>query len=469
MKPATNSIVRNPGSAKDAAELTRQSNKWRDGYNSMRDLTIARVVFWIEAAQRGDFAELQRTLQKVERRYPVLRALIARHQAAMQKLDWEILIVSKKDKGVTPEMEQAQRRFLRSRYELIGNLTEALGFLQMAMFRGFSFLQKHFFKDGPNKGAVRELHWLPQWNFVRDGMFGDWFWNANASSGVSAEKLGEKNRIGGPNFPASDFLIRQVSTPLYEIALVAFVNWLMARKDWAGFVEIFGLPSAVVIMPPNIPTGQEDDYRDAAARVAESVNGALPHGSDVKFPGEYVRLNFPFKEFCDVMDKDVVLAGTGGLLTMLSMPQGAGNGAAKTHGDAFDSLMEGAASEINEIFNKQFDDVELDAAFPGQPHVAYFRLAPANRENLTAYVENLARLHAAGYRMADKQVEEKTGYPLTRSPLPTPPPAPPALQNRRAPLPLKSPAPELKSNGPELSPEELNQIRNRYFPRRKKK
>ncbi|HEY2082655.1 MAG TPA: hypothetical protein VGI88_07695 [Verrucomicrobiae bacterium] len=260
------------GGGKSAAELVRQSNRWRDNYNAIRGLFIARAVYLLEAADRGDFAELQLVMRKVERRYPALKGLKARRLAALEKLDWEIKIVGELPEGATRADAEAQQKFLRSRYELIENLTETIGFLATAEFRGYAILQKHRFNDGGKfDGAVRELHWLPQDQFSRNGQFGDFYYNRNSTFGIGIDScqavLGEQNRIGSEQLPRENFVIRDVDSPLYEIALIAFVHWSMGRKDWAAFTEIFGLPNGVAIMPANIPPGMEDEYRTAAERV----------------------------------------------------------------------------------------------------------------------------------------------------------------------------------------------------------
>lgn len=332
------------GGGKSAAELVRQSNRWRDNYNPIRGLVIARAIYILESADRGDFPELQLVMRKIERRFPVLKGLKARRLAALEKLDWEIRIVDQLPDGVTRADAEAQQAFLRSRYELIENLTEAIAFLATAEFRGYAILQKHRFNDGGQfDGAVRELHWLPQDQFSRNGQFGDFFYNQNSTFGAGIDSclalLGESNRIGSDELPREDFIIREVESPLYEIALIAFVNWAMGRKDWAAFTEIFGLPNGVAIMPANIPPGMEDEYRTAAERVADGISGALPNGSDIKFPTAGVRGKAPFKDFCDAQDADVVLAGTGGRLAMLTADKGGlGNGPALEHASAFDEI-----------------------------------------------------------------------------------------------------------------------------------
>lgn len=413
-----------PGGGKSAAQIVRGANRWRDQYNPLRSLTIARVVAIIEAAERGDFAELQLVMRKLERRYPVLKGLKARRLAALEKLDWDIKVMDPLPEGFTEAQAEAQQKFLRSRYDLVENLTDAFGFLATAEFRGYAILQKHRYSEGGasvpasrNAGAVRELHWLPQDQFSRAGQFGDFFYNQDSRFGIGgdtcAATLGEANRIGGEQLPRAEFVVREVDDPLYEIALSAFVNWAMGRKDYAAFVEIFGLPNAVAILPPNIPAGQEDAYRDAAEKVADGVSGALPNGADVKFPTASVRGEAPFKTYCDANDADVVLAGTGGRLAMLTADKGGlGDGPSAEHADAFDEIAQADARKINAVLQRDFDRVELAKEFPSQPPLVYFELCAVEEEDATEVINNIVALKTAGYRVKTEQVEEKTGYEL---------------------------------------------------------
>lgn len=405
-----------PGGGKSTGQLVRHSNAWRDSYNPLRQLVISKIVALLEAGERGDFAELQWTNRKVEKRYPILKGLKTRWETALEEMDWDIKVVDKLPEGATEAMAEAQQKFLRSRYELVENLTEAIGFLASADFRGYAILQKHRYDDGRNDGAVREFHWLPQWNFARDGQFGDYFYNPEFSFGATPQSLGEANRIGGEQLPRSEFLIREVDSPLFEIALIAFVNWAMGRKDWAACVEVFGLLKAIVIMPPNIPQGKEEEYRVAAEKVSDGVAGALPNGSDAKFPAAEARNNTPFKEFCDAQDADVVMAGTGGLLTMLTAPKGGlGDGPSEQHDDAFKKVGRAVARKINQTLQRDFDKIELAEAFPGQPCLAYFELAAIEEEDAQAVITVAATAAGIGLQADAEELSTKTGLKLERA------------------------------------------------------
>jgi phage gp29-like protein len=408
----TNRPQRKPdaGRGKSVRELVRIVNTWRDQWNPLRGLVAARAVQLIEAAEAGDYADLELTLRKVERRYPVLKALIARRLSAVEALDWDIRIMSPLPPGLTEKQARAQQKFLRARYDLVNNLPEAIGFLTLAEVRGFSVCQIHETEDGR-----LEFHWLPQWCFSREGQFGDWYWNERSQAGLGvgacAAVLGEDNRIGG-GLPRDSFIIREVDTPLYEIALFAFLNWSLARKDHAAFVEIFGLPNCIVEMPPDIPPGREPEFREAAEKVAESISGAVPAGAKPHFPTATIRTNGPFAEFAEIQERDLVLAGTGGLLTMLTTPTGIGQGASAEHGEAFRTIARADARKISAVLQSDFDRVALARRFPGQPAGVYFELAAKDETDITAFVHQVNILRQAGFSVDKEEVEERTGYKI---------------------------------------------------------
>jgi phage gp29-like protein len=377
----------------------------------LRGLVISRLVAHFEAADRGDLTDLQWLYSRIERRHPILRSLIIRRRAAIQKLDWDIKTVSQLPPGATEPQAEAQRQALRTAYDAIPNLREAIAHLALAEFRGFSILQIHRSTD------LEPIHLqpLPQWHFVRSGSSGDFYWNEHSRS-ISWRALTDAERIGGAALPRADFIIRACPMPINEIGAITFVNSAMAKKDWAAFVEIFGLPGCIVEMPPNIPQGKETEYETTAQAVAEGGSGSVPNGAKPHFPTAAIRGNSPFKEFLDFEEKDLVLAGTGGLLTMLTAPTGIGKGPSEQHADAFSDIACAEAAEISETFQRQLDLQILEAQFPGQPVLAYFSLAPESQEDLDAIVERVVKLESAGYSTDPKEISEKTGLRLERKP-----------------------------------------------------
>jgi len=407
------------GTGKTDATIVRRSNLWRDNYNPLRGLVMARLITIFEAAERGAFAELQLTLRKAEKRYPVLKGFVERLLCSVEELGWDVKVLKTLPPGATPDMAEKQRAFLKQRYDLIGNLNEAIGQIALAEVRGYAVLQKHRFEDGENAGAVSELYWLEPWVWVRDGYYGDFYYNEISRFGVGlgtcVSTLGEANRIGSDNLPREDFIMREVESPLYEIALIAFVNWLMGRKDWAAFVEIFGLAKGVVIMPPNIAVGKEADYQAAAEKVSDGVSGALPHDSDIKFPTAGVRGEDPFEKYCEAQNQDVVMSATSGLLSMLTVSGGGLNkGPSAEHQDIWIKIARMKGKRVNETLIKDFDLPELAAEFPGQPICVYFNIPTEDDEDIGALADTVVKFEGVNLQTDVKEISDRAGMKLTR-------------------------------------------------------
>ncbi|WP_112787756.1 phage portal protein family protein [Geminisphaera colitermitum] len=412
-------------------------NAWRAQFNPLRGLTIARGVNHLEEGMRGMFADLQWLYRAVERRDATLRGLKRLRLAAIGKLDWNI-----KTSEDSPAA-RAQAATLTAAYDAIDNLTAAIRFLSLAEFRGFAHLEKVYRGDNPANPVIH-LEPVPQWFWVRAHDSAPWEYN------VSSNMV---NR-GRPIDPAH-FIIREVEDPINEVALIAYIRKLLSQKNWDGFVEIFGIPSVFVVMPPNIPSEEVDKYIAMAKAVIADTRGVLPNGASVTTLEAAGAGGMTFKEHLDYQDAQIVLAGTSGKLTMLT-ESGSGTLAGGAHQDTFDTLAEAEAAEISECFQKQFDKPLLARAHPSEPVLAYFELAAETREDTKAILADVLNITQAGGAVDWAQISEKTGYTIQApsSQLPAPPPPPPAENAPQAPetpptAPTPAPAPEPAKMSPQ--------------------
>lgn len=388
-KSASRSAIQRHGStAGSPGKIVTYANRWRENYNPLRQLSIAIAVSLLERGQRGDMALLQWTFRFTERRYPILASVLSRCESPLLNFDWEIKLkdefpsappVKSNPQSAIPnpqsfaDMAEAQRQTLKAAYERLDNLMDAIRHLHLAEFRGYAHLQKHRDPDG----NVYHLETLDQWCICRDGLYGDWWWNPDSRSlTMPALVLGEEYHIGGEQLPLADFIIREVHRPIDEIGLINFVRANLCEKDWDAFIEIYGIPGGVVVMPPNVPEGKESEYESAAQQVAEGGSGAIPSGADYK-ANDGPRGVDPFTPRLQHLDEQVVLAGTGGKLTMLA-ESGSGTLAGGAHTDTFEDIAAARAAKISERFQRDFDAEVLAREHPGQPILAYFHLGKAD-------------------------------------------------------------------------------------------
>ncbi len=426
-------------------------NAWRAQFNPLRGLTIARGVNHLEEGQRGLFADLQWLYRAVERRDATLRGLKRLRLAAIGKLDWSV-----KTRDDSAEA-RAQAATLESAYDEIDNLTAAIRFLALAEFRGFAHLEKVYQGNNPAAPVVH-LEPVPQWFWVRAHDTAPWEYNVSSN-------MVNRGRAINP----AHFIIREVEDPINEVALIAYIRKLLSQKNWDGFVEIFGIPSVFVVMPPNIPPEEVEKYIAMAKAVIADTRGVLPNGASVTTLEAAGAGGMTFKEHLDYQDAQIVMAGTSGKLTMLTDATGMGSGASETHADTFDTLAEAEAAEISECFQKQFDRPLLARAHPGQPALAYFELAAQTREDSKAILADVLSITQAGGAVDWAQISEKTGYtlaaaserptpnvqhPTPNGEIPTSNAEPPKIENSGPVSALEAPTPVPAQAPAEMAPQE---------------
>lgn len=382
------------------ATLIGNANRWRDGYNPLRGLTVASAVTLVESWDRGEFADLMWLYRWIERSDATLSAVLNRREAALTKLDWEIKTIDEDDlpPDVTEADVEAQKEFLRAAYERLDNLREAIAHLALADFRGFSFVEK----QAVNGPLIDHLECVDHWNVLRAGLRGAWYYNASGMQ-KSTHALPDTDRMELRNF-----VHLTCERHVDFVALFAVLRKALGQKDWAAFVEGFGLNPTIIIGPPGVAQEKAADFQTGAESVAEHSSGYLPNGSDVKYANSE-KGQQPFAEYIKAQDADIVLAGTSGKLTMLA-ESGSGTLAGAAHKDTFDELAKGHAQRISEAFQRDFDRPLLAAEFPGKPVLAYFELCANEETNVGDVVKDVATLATAGYAVKPEQIEEKTGY-----------------------------------------------------------
>lgn len=406
-KAKTPAPAAGPSGAVSMAKLVRTTNRWRENYNPLRALTLARVVSLLETEDRGDLAELQWLYRAVERADADLLALVQRRQAALLELDWNINVVAKDKRSAAfdESLAKAQAATLRDAYERIGNLYEAVAHLALATFRGYAHCE--LWRDA--RGEIVRLEPVAQWNVVRDGLNGPWRYNPEARA------TGFASLSPDLDMAPEAFLIVEHPRPVDRLGVLKFVRSSLAEKDWDAWIEIYGIPGGVIIGPPNVPVDKEAQYEAAARDVAEGGSGYLPHGADYK-TNDGPRNSSPFKERLDHLSEKLVLAGTGGMLTMLTGHTGLGKGPSEEHADVFKSIARGEARRLSEAFQRRVDADVLGRAFPGKPALAYFELASNEERDVQDIVLQALQLRQAGYGMDVADLGERTGYKLVAAP-----------------------------------------------------
>ncbi|MBN2069111.1 MAG: DUF935 family protein [Opitutales bacterium] len=378
--------------------------RWRDSYNPLRGMTTARCQSLMESYATGQWADLMWTFGApgtgVESTDADLMALIEKRVAAVTKLDWKIAVV---EDQANSARAKAQQKALTEAYDRFDNLYEAIEAFEMAPFRGISAIEVDWENNSFNI--------IEPWNLVRDGSKGNLAYNPKASN-ISYSSTPPEHRYD----PRKHWwVVRGTKRPIGTIAILKHFYTALAQRDWASYSGIYGIPGGVVIGPPSLGNKDQAAYEQAAEDIAQGGNGYLPNGSDY-VPNTAARGSQPFEKWLNYLSAQLILAGTGGKLTMLNEATGLGSGNANSHDETFSQIAEAEARKISEVFQRQFDRrllLKKGLLSKGERPFAYFRLATEESTDVNEIVDHASKLSSAGYQMDAAELSEKTGYKLT--------------------------------------------------------
>lgn len=394
--------------ASRAQRLEIGLNRWRDQYNPLRGLNMSRAVSLLESLNSGDFTDLMWTYKHVEETDPDGIALVERGLSALEELDYDVkMATEEKHPGTWDEtLASEQRAFLAKRYEQVDNLNELIAHLALGFFRKYAFAQVIENSDG----TPARFECLDQWNFVRDGLKGPFYWNPEGKS-VTYRTLGEPLDVRRDRL-----IVMEYDRHVDRYGLIKFIRANLSEKDWDGFIEVFGFDQTVVILPADVPEEKMAEYLATANDIASGGNGALPSGSTID-RGNASRGIQPFRPRLEWLQQQHVLAGTAGLLTMLTQ-SGSGTLAGGAHQDTWKTLSRARGKRISEILQRSFDRVELAKQFPGKPVLAYFLLAANEEQDVGDVVQHAVSIRQAfpNKTMDPDEFTEKTGYRLVDVP-----------------------------------------------------
>ncbi len=369
----------------------------RDHYNPLRGLTLSRIVAMEDAAARGDWADLQWLWRHMEDTDVTVAAAVAKRLSYIESLDWEIRTVENAD----PFLAAEQEAVLRYAYERVQNLQEAAKNIAYANFTGFSMLEKVRTGYGP---FIQRLEYIPCHYWTYKPTEKRWYFDPEARNGFGGAEVADPR----------DLVIREVQSPLFKSICRHFFAKQLAMADWDVALENGANQAVFMIGPPGTTPEKETEYMTLAEKLTSNMRGYLPPGSDIKVTDLAARSKLPYFERIEYSDRQIVMAATGGLLTMLA-ESGSGTLAGNAHSETLVGLARADAAAISEVFQRQFDREILKTFFPGETICVYFKFdIPRAQETMAQLIEATSALSWAGYRINQQQLEEKLGLKIEK-------------------------------------------------------
>lgn len=410
----------------------------RERQNELPWLTPQRAVELYEAWRRGELADVQRVWEQLEETDDTLGTVLDKRQRALADMPWAILTDAEAigDDAERARKAELQQAYLQTVFNAVENLEEAFVHLGMADFRGVAALEI--------TGNMQRMRWevIEPWCLARPVRRGPWMYNAKAESTFSTLEALD-----------AELTIVREARPIDLACMFLIVDKMHAIHGWDAFLDVYGNPSIFLELPPATGEQMARVYDALAKRIIGDGRGTVPNGS--KFQTVETRQNNcdSFEKRAKWCENAIITVATGGLLT-ITTESGSGTLAGSAHTDSFENLVAGSAASISAAINRQFTRRLLAAAFPDDPPLAYFSLAPEPADERMQLAQLLATLKTAGWQTTQEKASELMQMDV--EPVPAAPTAAPMMNTAPEPAaPVVNRTEEPQVEEPPLTDEEL--------------
>lgn len=404
-------------------------------YEPLRNLKAKEIEDTLRVeANRGLFARPAWTFHELAKVCSLVGDKVRFWKAQVAALDWRIAVAEEaQGEDADPKAAaraEAQRAALKGRYERIRNLKAAVKHLALARFYGFAVLRVRDAGLDPVDpwNVIHDVEWLTE----REPTFG-WYFNKRSEAMLWKDRMPRMEGCG------CGYVIRESDdssmVELMRLGLRAMRVMDFREKD----LEAAAKRQVVALTGGNLPRPDSADAQEraegerltAALKAIRDGDSSVVAKGDPTCPTEVVfapasRGLMYYNESLAQLDEWMTKAVTGGMLTMLAMPTGIGEGASQEHADTLAALVADEASGIMETLWRDVDEPTLRAAGlleAEERPLAWFELGGKEKKDPGKAAGILVQLKQAGKKVEDGIASEMLGFEVTDAPEPAAPAA----------------------------------------------
>ena len=371
--------------------------------NPLRGVDEWRLGQIFDDARDGIYADLAWLYNEIEGVEPALLACCDMRESAASECGWLVKTAdAKRVRGFDQSLAEDQRDALLAAFGAVDDdLAELAGHLTGAFFRGAAHARPLWNADGSLAGFQH----LDLWNFALDKMTGLWYWNADASRDERSFQV----------IPPGELVTLCATRHVDHAALPIFIRAALGAKRYGVWLDRFGIPPVGIIMPPTAEKGDQAAYMDLARKFARGGSGILPNASQVVY-GTEARSVCPFTDFIRFQQQQIYTVGIGRVQSGETDAANLGGNAAGVVENGFQRLVRRDARRIARAVNDAVTTKILARLFPGRPVLAQFAWDTETKRTSREVLEDAAVARNAGLQIDLDQLQELTGYTLSKAP-----------------------------------------------------
>ena len=375
-------------------------------FNPLRNLNAQAVNQILDFSESGCIGRLQLIYRMLEKHDLNVGIINSRRSSAIAGCDWEIRKRDNASKNAESErLANEQVAFLQenfARAEDTGTLLDAILTLASAIFRGIAVVKPFYSERG-----LENFECYDSWNFCVTPGTKEVYWNPTAQDILDFPK--KLKRVDN-----TDCIVSLEETPIDAFALPIYIRSAFGEEQWARLIARRGLPNCIIVAPP-LAEDKVLMFSEAAKKVADGGNGAIPNGCEVHMEKTDPGNSEAFEMFLEHQQKQIVLIGTGGILGSLAEATGLGSGVSDFQNQTWREIIKTDAFKISNLIHRKVAKKLLEAAFPGQEQLAYFTIDADTPKTAAEVLDCAVKASQAGLTIDPVQLSEMTGFKISRS------------------------------------------------------
>lgn len=371
--------------------------------NPLRGVDEWRLGQIFDDARDGIYADLAWLYNEIEGVEPALLVCCDMRESAASECGWLVKTAdAKRVRGFDQSLADEQRDALLAAFGAVDDdLAELAGHLTGAFFRGAAHARALWNADGSLAGFQH----LDLWNFALDKKTGLWYWNADASRDERSFQV----------IPPGELVTLCATRHVDHAALPIFIRAALGAKRYGVWLDRFGIPPVGIIMPPTAEKGDQAAYMDLARKFARGGSGILPNASQVVY-GTEARSVCPFTDFIRFQQQQIYTVGIGRVQSGETDAANLGGNAAGVVETSFQRIVRRDARRIARAVNDAVTSKILARLFPGRPVLAQFAWDTETKRTSREVLEDAGLARNAGLQIDLDQLQELTGYTLSKAP-----------------------------------------------------
>ncbi|WP_109083227.1 DUF935 domain-containing protein [Aggregatibacter kilianii] len=369
-------------------------------------LTPSKAATLLRAAEMGDLIGQCELAEDMEEKDSHLQSELGKRRNAILTMDWQI--------APPPNASAAEQRDAQMLEEILRDATwldDCIFDATDAILKGFS-CQEIEWEQGLVGGLklIRNVNW-------RDPA---WFMTPQYERNTLRLRDGTADGVELAKFGWITHIAKAKTGYLSRIGLVRTLVWPFiyrnySARDFAEFLEIYGLPLRLGKYPEGATNNEKNTLLRAVMSIGHNAGGIIPRGMEIEFAKAADGNAAEFMAMIDWAEKSMSKAILGGTLTSQSDGKTSTNALGNVHNEVRQELRDADLKRLAATLTRDlvYPLYALNCkTFNDARRIPRFEFDTAESEDINSFGEGLGRLVDIGFRIPLRWAQDKMQIPV---------------------------------------------------------